>query len=202
MIAKAIIYQSISDICKQNGIKGYINIICNYVLATLAWKSRNGLDFDYVWNHQEIHPNLRLFIEQASGIVNTYIMKLGQEGLNPTVKAKKETFWKEITLRTVQLPELDKSLLAIREEELTAENQAKIELFESLPAGTWMQLAAWGKASKKLSLLERKKLDHAYALSVADKKLPFNIISDVMAIYKKSKELGYTPQSSIPFENE
>ena len=129
-------------------------------------------------------------------------MKLGQEGLNPTVKAKKETFWKEITLRTVQLPELDKSLLAIHEEELTAENQAKIELFESLPADTWMQLATWGKASKKLSLLERKKLDHAYALSVADKKLPFNIISDVMDIYKKSQDLGYLVQASIPFENE
>lgn len=197
LIAKAIIYQSIGDICKQNGIKGYINIICNYVLSTLAWKSRGNLDLDYIWNHQEIHPSLRPTIEIAVDIVNKYNMKLGQEGLNPSVKAKKDTFWKDITLRMVGLPELDKALLAVNEEELTAESQAKIEQFEKLPSDTWRQLAIWGKDAKKLSLLERKKLDHAYALSSADKKLPFNIITDVMDIYKKSQDLGYTPQATL-----
>lgn len=197
LIAKAIIYQSIGDICKQNGIKGYINIICNYVLSTLSWKSRGNLDLDYIWNHQEIHPSLRPTIEMAVDIVNKYNMKLGQEGLNPSVKAKKDTFWKDITLRMVGLPELDKALLAVNEEELTAESQAKIEQFEKLPSDTWRQLAIWGKDAKKLSLLERKKLDHAYALSSADKKLPFNIITDVMDIYKKSQDLGYTPQATL-----
>ncbi len=197
LIAKAIIYQSIGDICKQNGIKGYINIICNYVLSTLAWKSRGNLDLDYIWNHQEIHPSLRPTIEMAVDIVNKYNMKLGQEGLNPSVKAKKDTFWKDITLRMVGLPELDKALLAVNEEELSIESQAKIEQFEKLPSDTWRQLAIWGKDAKKLSLLERKKLDHAYALSSADKKLPFNIITDVMDIYKKSQDLGYTPQATL-----
>ena len=201
LIAKAIIYQTIADICKQSGIKGYINIICNYVLATLSWKSRGNLDLDYVWNHQEIHPSMRITIEQAIDIVNKYILKLGQEGLNPTVKAKREPFWKEITLRMVGLPELDKALLSVNEEELTAESQAKIEKFEQMPTETWRQLAIWGKDSRKLSLLERKKLDHAFALSSADKKLPFNIISDVMDIYKKSQDLGYAQQASL-FDNE
>ena len=197
LIAKAIIYQSIGDICKQNGIKGYINIICNYVMSTLAWKSRNNLDLDYIWNHQEIHPSMRPLIKMAADIVNKYNMKLGQEGLNPSVKAKKDTFWKDITLRMVGLPELDKALLAVNEEEMTAESQAKIEQFEKLPADTWRQLAIWGKEAKKLSLLERKKLDHAYALANADKKLPFNIITDVMDIFKKSQDLGYTPQATL-----
>ena len=201
LIAKAIIYQTIADICKQSGIKGYINIICNYVLATLSWKSRGNLDLDYVWNHQEIHPSMRITIEQAIDIVNKYILKLGQEGLNPTVKAKREPFWKEITLRMVGLPELDKALLSVNEEELTAESQAKIEKFEQMPTETWRQLAIWGKDSRKLSLLERKKLDHAFALSSADKKLPFNIISDVLDIYKKSQDLGYAQQASL-FDNE
>ena len=197
LIAKAIIYQSISDICKQNGIKGYVNIICNYVLATLAWKSRENLDLDYIWNHQEIHPAMRVAIEQEADVVNKYILKLGQEGVNPSVKAKNEPFWKDITLRMVGLPELDKVLLSSNEDELTAENQTKIEQFEKLPADTWRQLAIWGKDARKLSLLERKKLDHAYALASNDKKLPFNIISDVMDIYKKSQDLGYTPQATL-----
>lgn len=197
LIAKAIIYQSISDICKQNGIKGYVNIICNYVLATLAWKSRENLDLDYIWNHQEIHPAMRVAIEQEADVVNKYILKLGQEGVNPSVKAKNEPFWKDITLRMVGLPELDKALLSSNEDELTAENQAKIEQFEKLPADTWRQLAVWGKDARKLSLLERKKLDHAFALASNDKKLPFNIISDVMEIYKKSQDLGYTPQATL-----
>lgn len=193
LIAKAIIYQSIGDICMQMGIKGYINIICNYVLSTIAWKSHGNLDLDYIWNHQEIHPSLRTIIEYAVDIVNKYNMKLGQEGLNPSVKAKKDTFWKDITLRMVGLPELDKALLAVNEDELTAEGLAKIEQFEKLPSDTWRQLVVWGKEFKKLSLLERKKLDHAYSLVRADKKLPFNIISDVMSIYKKSQDLGFNP---------
>ena len=201
LIAKAILYQSIAEICKQKGIKGYVNIICNYVLATLAWKSHENLDLEYIWNRQEIHSTLRPAIEQEVDIVNNYILKLGQEGLNPTVKAKNESFWKDISLRMVKLPELDKALLSASDVEQTAESQAKRETFEKLPADTWNQLSIWGKASRKLSLLERKKLDHAYALSTADKKLPFNIISDVMDIYKKSLDLGYMPQTSLPFDN-
>ena len=197
LIAKAIIYQSIAEVCKKSGIKGYVNIICNYVLATLAWKSRENLDLDYIWNHQEIHPALRAAIEQEADIVNKYILKLGQEGLNPTVKAKNEPFWKDITLRMVGLPELDKSLLSSSDIEQTAESQAKREQFEKLPADTWHQLSVWGKDSRKLSLLERKKLDHAFALAGANKKLPFNIIADVMDIFKKSQDLGYTPQVTL-----
>lgn len=197
LIAKAIIYQAISDICKQRGIKGYVNIICNYVLATLAWKSHENLDLDYVWNHQEIHPALRSAIEEEADVVNKYILKLGQDGLNPTVKAKNEPFWKDITLRMVSLPELDKALLASNEAEMTAANQSKVEQFEKLPPETWRQLTIWGKATRKLSLLERKKLDHAYALSEADKKLPFNIISDVIDIYKKSLDLGFISQATL-----
>lgn len=197
LIAKAIIYQAISDICKQKGIKGYVNIICNYVLATIAWKSHENLDLDYIWNHQEIHPTLRTVIEDEADVVNKYILKLGQDGLNPTVKAKNEPFWKDITLRMVSLPELDKALLSSNEAEMTAANQSKVEQFEKLPSETWRQLTIWGKATRKLSLLERKKLDHAYALSEADKKLPFNIISDVMDIYKKSQDLGYISQATL-----
>ena len=121
---------------------------------------------------------------------------MGQDGLNPTVKAKNDSFWKDITLRMVGLPELDKVLLSSNEEELADENKAKKEQFEKIPAETWQQLANWGKVAKKLSLLERKKLDHAFALSSADKKLPFSIISDVMDIYKKSQDLGFIPQAS------
>lgn len=199
LIAKAIIYQTTADICKQNNIKGYINIICNYVLATLSWKSRGNLDLEYIWKHQEIHPSLRLPIEQSADIVNKYILKLGQEGLNPSVMAKREAFWKDITLRIVGLPELDKVLLAANEEELTAKSQAKIDDFEKMNRNVWKDLAIWGKEYKKLSLLERKKLDHVYALMEAEKKLPFNTISDVMDIYKKSKDMGFIHQTSMSF---
>ena len=200
MIAKAIIYQTIAEVCKQKDIRGYVNIICNYVLATIAWKSRGNLDLDYVWAHQEIHPSLRFTIDQAVDIVNLYILKLGQEGLNPTVKAKKDTFWKDVTLRMVNLPELDKALLAVNDDELTAENQAVMEEFGKVYKEVWKQLAIWGKDTKKLSLLERKKLEHVYALLLADKKFPFNMISDVMSIYAKSQDLGYSPQAELQFE--
>ena len=48
LIAKAILYQAIEQINKEKGVKGYLNIICNYVMATIAQKTNKNLNLGNV----------------------------------------------------------------------------------------------------------------------------------------------------------
>ena len=190
LIAKAILYQSIEQINKEKGVKGYLNIICNYVMATIAHKTNKNLNLDYIWNHQDIHPQLVSYIVLASDIVNKYILKVGEDGTNPSVKAKKDSFWNDIMLRMVKLPELDKVLLAVHNDnELTDEEKSHMEDFSKYTIEDWSKLSSWGKANKKLSLLERKKIDHIVAMKNLGKDIPYTMANDALSIIEKFKGL-------------
>ena len=198
LISKAILYQFIGERCKQNGIRGYINIICNYVLATIAWKTDDNLDLDYIWQKQDVNALLIPAIDESIEVVNNYILNLAEKGLNPSVSAKKTEFWHLIRTQMVKVT-IDKSVLGTTMDEMSPENIALKEKFNSVDVNIWTQLSKWGKDAKKLSLLERKKLDHTYSLLGNGKAIPINMIRDVLGILKKSREFGFVPQPSIPF---
>jgi hypothetical protein len=188
LIAKAILYQAIEQINKEKGVKGYLNIICNYVMATLSQKTNKNLNLDYIWSHQDIHPQLVSYIVLASDIVNKYILKVGEDGTNPSVKAKKDSFWNDIMLRMVKLPELDKVLLAVHNDnELTDEEKKHKDEFAKYSIEDWSKLSSWGKANKKLSLLERKKIDHVVAMKNLGKEIPYTMANDALSIIEKFK---------------
>ena len=199
LIAKAILYQYIGERCKQNGIKGYINIISNYVLATIAWKTDENLDLDYVWQKQDVNPLLIPAIDEAIAVVNNHILSLAEKGLNPSVSAKKTDFWNIVRTQMGKVS-IDKSLLGTTADETSPENKALKDKFLSVDVDIWIQLSKWGKEARKLSLLERKKLDHTYMLMNNGKNISISMIKDVLNILKKSREFGFVPQPSIPFD--
>lgn len=188
LIAKAILYQAIEQINKEKGVKGYLNIICNYVMATISQKTNKNLNLDYIWTHQDIHPQLITFIVEASDIVNKYILKVSEDGTNPSVKAKKDSFWNDIMLRMVKLPELDNILFAVHNDnELTEDEKKQIEAFTQYSIEDWVKLSSWGKAHRKLSLLERKKIDHVVAMKNQGKEIPYSMANDALIIIDKFK---------------
>ena len=191
LIAKAILYQSIADINKEKGVKAYLNIICNYVLATIAVKSKKQLDLEYIWNHQEIHPDLREFIEKASEITKTYIDKINGEGDNPSVKAKNSTFWKALLLRMANMPELSKSVIQTKPNVLTDAQKKLYQEFLAIDVNLWKNLSKWGKESRKLSLVERKRIDHIISYLENNKEVLFDNAQNGIEILNKSKDLGF-----------
>ena len=198
LIAKAILYQFIGERCKQKEIKGYVNIISNYVLATISWKADDNLDLDYIWQKQDINPLLMPAIDEAIDVVNNHILNLAERGLNPSVLAKKTDFWNQIRPQMSKVS-IDKSVLGTSIDEISPENIALKEKFYSVDRNIWLQLSKWGKETKKLSLLERKKLDHTYSLINNEKAMSISMIKEVLGILKKSKDFGFVPQPSIPF---
>lgn len=191
LIAKAILYQSIAQINKELGVKAYINIISNYVLATLSVKSRKQLDLDYIWEHQDIHPDLRDWIIKASEIVKLYIDSITQSGDNPTVKAKNATFWKNILLRMSNMPELSRNVIKVKVGMLSDAQKERYKEFETISVDTWKKLADWARTTKKLSLVERKRIDHIITYIETGKNIIFDNANSGMEILSKAQDLGF-----------
>lgn len=197
LIAKAIIYKSIGTIVKTKGGYAYPNIVSNYVMATIAAKSRNQFDLEYVWDHQEIHPDLKEYIEKAADIVSKYTTLISQNGENPATKAKKQAFWKEVLLRMANMPELPKSLIRVRANELSDAQQKLVSRFNEININVWKDLATWGKSTKKLSLAERKRVDHIVSYLDTDREVTVESAMAGLEILDKSKDLGFVIQFAI-----
>lgn len=197
LIAKAILYERIENVCKESGQKGYINIVCNYVLAILAMKSKSKLDLNVIWENQMVPLALLPHIRKAVDIVSEYIQSIAKDGadlnnINPSVVAKKEEFWKTICLRVTNMPEIERDLLESQEQEDLNDDQKRlIETFNLVEQSVWDSLVIWGRSSRKLSLLERKRIEHVAAGKLKSKALSYAYIEDAMKILKKSKDLGW-----------
>ncbi|MCQ2191416.1 MAG: AIPR family protein [Paludibacteraceae bacterium] len=191
LIAKAVIYKEIEKLNKEAGIKAYRNIIANYVLAILAVKSHGRLDLDYVWERQTVQPALIDFLNKASEIVNIYISSLTRRGDNPTVKAKNQAFWNDIQLRLAVLPDLDRSVLEVKNSNvLTQEQINRINEFKQTNVD-WKKLLEWGKTTRNLSLLERKRIERLIIDLEHNKDIDYKVANDALNIYSKSEDLGF-----------
>lgn len=191
LIAKAILYQRIADINRENGVKAYLNVICNYVLATISVKSKKQLDLGYIWAHQDIHSDLKEYIVKASEITKVFIDKINQDGENPTVKAKNATFWKTLLLRMANMPELSKSLIRTKSNTLTEAQKKILAQFQTIDISVWMNLATWSKNTRKLSLVERKRVDHIINFLQSKREIQFESAQNGMEILNKSMDQGF-----------
>lgn len=194
LVAKEIIAQKTIELFHANGGKGYSNVIQYYALAIIAMRSHGKFDLDYVWEHQDVQPTLIPIITESITIISNYIKLLGADvdRINITSAVKKTDFWKAITLRINKIPEFDSSLLIQSNgDELTKSQKDKLSEFEVVSSEEWESLAVWGKASRKLSLLERKKIEHIAVSVSKNKSISFDYAIEVMEIYKKAKAMGW-----------
>ncbi len=196
LIAKAILYETIDSLFKESGNKGYGNIINNYVLATLSLKSQNNLNLDAIWEKQSVPENIKDIIKKCIDIVADYIKGVAADGnKNPSVLAKKPDFWNTIKIKMAQIPQFDNSLLYNQNaEELTEEQIRTINSARNISISTWEDLAVWGKQTRKLSIMEKKKIEHIAVAIEKENTISFNFASDCLHILEKSKDNGFTEQ--------
>lgn len=154
-------------------------------------KSRGNLDLRYIWEHQSLQPSLVEFIKEASSIVNNYILSLTQKGDNPIVKAKNMAFWNDVQLRLATITELDRSLIDVHlSDELSQDQIARIKELKDITLD-WSSLLSWGKSTRNLSLLERKRIERLIADLNSGKDLDYKIANDALNILAKSEDLGF-----------
>lgn len=188
LISKFIIAEAIEKSFKEAGMKGYGNIVTNYTLAAIALKSQGKFDFDYVWNHQDVNAALVPFIKAVTDIVYKYIIKVSGDGTNASSEAKKVDFWNAIKLRLAEIS-LDVSLLEVQKNgELTPKEMERLEEFRNITLEAWKEVASWGKENKMLSLLERKKVEHAITSLSNNKEILYSTANELLKILQKYKD--------------
>ena len=194
IVAKRIIYLTIHRLFKEAGHSGYANIVDNYVLATVAQKTQQNLDLEYIWASQKVQPELVEPIKECIEVMVAYITKIAQEGINPTVVAKRADFCSTIKIQmaNVKFP-ANLSLVKKNEEELTPDQQAAIDAVVAIPVEVWAKLSAWGKETHKMSIMEKKRIDHiVVALGKNPKSISYSSAEGCLKILRMSEDAGFT----------
>lgn len=164
IVAKLIICNYIHHHLKESGNKGYAAILCNYSLALLALRSQNRVDLEYIWNNQDLQPDLKNVLNEFCQEVSDYLTLIGTQGnKNPQTESKKVDFWNNIQNKTLSISVPD-SILINNEEDTVISAAQQTEIDESIAWGAdnWRNLAAWTKRDGRslLSIMEKKKIDH------------------------------------------
>lgn len=193
IVAKRIIYLTIHKLFKEAGHNGYANIVDNYVLSTVAQKTQQNLDLEYIWANQSVQPELIAPIKECIEVMVAYISKIAQEGINPTVVAKRSDFCSTIKIQMANV-KFPANLSAIKkeEEELTPDQQASIDAVKEIPVEVWTKLSVWGKETHKMSIMEKKRIDHiVVALTKNPKSISYATAEGCLKILRMSEDAGF-----------
>lgn len=193
IVAKRILYLTIHKLFKDAGHSGYANIVDNYVLATIAYKTQKKLDLDYIWQTQEVQPELIETIKECIEIMVQQIANESNKGVNPSVTAKKIDFWFDVKnlMNGVKFP-TGGSVIKKNSSALTPEQIAVIDEAIQLPIESWTKLSQWGKATHKLSIMEKKRIDHIIvAINKAPESISFTAADNCLRILRMAKDAGF-----------
>ena len=193
IVARRILYLTIHQLFKDAGHKGYANIVDNYVLATVAMKTQQKLDLDYIWTNQRVQPELIEPLKECIEIMVNYIAKIAQDGINPTVVAKRIDFWNTIKIQmaNVNFPKTG-SVIKASTSELSQEEKETVERLKQIDIDVWTRLSAWGKQTKKMSIMEKKRIDHIIvALGKAPNSITYPAAESCLKILRMSEDAGF-----------
>lgn len=194
LIAKRILFLKINDLFKEGGYKGYGNIVCCYVLSIIALKTQQKLNLEYIWQKQEVQPELIEAIKESISVVVNYITSVAQDGINPTVVAKKADFWYSVKSLAsgIKFPTCE-SVISKSSDRLSPEEAAQIEAAKNVSIETWESLSRWGKTTHKLSIMEKKRIDRiALTLAKAPASLTYQLADGCLTILRMAKDAGFT----------
>ena len=85
------------------------------------------------------------------------------------------------------------SIAKKEENSLTPEQQAAIDNVKSIPLETWTELSAWGKETHKMSIMEKKRIDHIIvALTKNPNAISYSTAEGCLKILRMSRDAGFT----------
>lgn len=193
IVAKRILYIEIHKLFTEMGHKAYANIVDSYVLATIALKTQQKLDLDYIWRTQNIQPELIESIKECITVMVNYITKIANDGINPSVVAKKLDFWNQIKVQMANVRfSTNASIIKVESEELTPDQEKLLNEMSEFGVENWKRLSEWGRTSRKMSIMEKKRIDHLIvALERSPETIKYQAAESCMRILRMSEEAGF-----------
>ncbi len=100
-IAKLILYLKIIKIVTARRFGGYRANIVTYIMALLSEKYSNEVNFDIIWETQEINDKLCNLIDNLATVIQEHIFDI-QEGKNIGEYTKNEICWEKLKAKKIK----------------------------------------------------------------------------------------------------
>jgi hypothetical protein len=150
-------------IVKARKFPAYQANITAYTVACISWKSGGRIDFDRIWSHQALSPEMQ-------AMVNDWVVEIDQElrrtagSRMPSEWAKKVNCWEAVRDLALDLPQSlppesqvqlaggapGSARTASRNAGLSREDIELIDKCRQIDAPTWFRVAQWGTKSKAI----------------------------------------------------
>ncbi|MEA2601079.1 MAG: hypothetical protein QOF89_2071 [Acidobacteriota bacterium] len=159
LIAKVILFNTVTRIIRKEGFPAYrANIVC-YLVAYLSHRAGGELDFDAVWKSQSISPELESLLRNWSHSIAKSIQE-SAGGRNVTEWCKKEGCWSAVKAIDLSFPrELPPELAELGSHDasmakvaiLSPDERASVAECMKLSAEQWFALHRWGRQNGSLA---------------------------------------------------
>jgi hypothetical protein len=174
LVAKAILFKRVEKITGQLKFPAYRANVVTYTIAYLAHRTINRINFESIWQHQEISKSLLKTFEEWMPVIYKSIVTTAGER-NVTEWCKKEECWRDIQMLDLEVPKELKDELAEgeplptvgprrgrSEPPLSDEDRENIARVIQVPATVWLKIHGWGR---KTGILEKWQYGIAHTLS-------------------------------------
>lgn len=163
-IAKGVLFKVIDQIVKSKALGGYKANMNAYLMASVSYLSDRDLDFDYIWEHQDVQPEVKELIEELIPVVWEHITSLNSGGglqmKNVGEWTKKPTCWTQLQRK---LDDFNKLPEELRKKAgngdgspLNEAQQNLLDTTSSYSPDFWFGLAKWAKSNNCLTPTERR----------------------------------------------
>ena len=169
-----------------------------YIMSSISILSEGNLDFTYIWEHQEVQPEVARKIELLVPVVWKHLTETatGLQSSNVSEWSKKTDCWSRLKLKLADIEKFSEEYLQKEINEdgsfLNESQQNKIKEAESYPAQYWFALADWAKSNNAMTPIDRHSAYNFGTLRSQNK--PFKSLKQALTalrIAKMAKEQGF-----------
>jgi len=200
LIAKGILFNAIDAVVKAKNLGGYKANMNAYLMAAISFLSEGNLDLLYIWEHQDVQPEVLSKIEQLVPLVWQHLTggaSGGSQSSNVGEWSKKPDCWNKLKLKLGELDKFDDDLMQPDTNDdgsyLNETQQQRIKDAEAIESSYWFGLANWAKSRNLLTPIERKAAFNFGTMKSRNRGIT-SLKQAVFAlkIVEKAAELGYT----------
>lgn len=163
IIAKGILFNTIDSIVKSKELGGYKANMNAYLMASISFLSDGNLDLTYIWEHQQVQPEVIVKVESLIPLVWDHLTGGGASGnqsSNVGEWTKRPDCWNKLKLKLGEVEKLGDNLMQPDTNDdgsyLNETQQSRIQEAEAIGPDYWFSLSQWAKSNNMLTPIERK----------------------------------------------
>lgn len=199
VIAKGILFNAVDGLVKSKNLGGYKANMNAYIMAAVSFLSEGNLDLTYIWEHQNVQPEVLAKVEQMIPLVWEHLTggaNGGNQASNVGEWSKKPECWNRLKIKLGELDKFGDNLMQPDTNDdgsyLNETQQSRIKEAEAIEPNYWFSLANWAKSRNMLTPIERKAAFNFGTMRSRNKGITsLKQALFALKIVEKAQELGF-----------